>query len=218
MRPLYHSGDLVVVARKNSYQVGDIAAYRYGPGDLVARLGEDEFAVMLEDVTRADVTGLARHILRAVHEPLTVNGSQITVSARVGVAEARSSDSANDLSYNAPWPHSPRRLVRRDIRARTGGRPVAPSGRPPPHRRGRRPVPQPGALPRAGAGGVDRHGPGRWDHGRGAPAGRRAEGQRLMRRSAARGARGPVWPVWTVRTGTGVTAPPGCSGRRRPTG
>jgi len=101
MRPLYHSGDLVVVARKNSYQVGDIAAYRYGPGDLVARLGEDEFAVMLEDVTRADVTGLARHILRAVHEPLTVNGSQITVSARVGVAEARSSDSANDLIQRA---------------------------------------------------------------------------------------------------------------------
>jgi len=51
---VYHSGALVVVARQNSYQVGDIVAYRYGPGDLMARLGEDEFAVMREDVTRRD--------------------------------------------------------------------------------------------------------------------------------------------------------------------
>jgi signal peptidase I len=71
------------------------------PRDLVARLGDDDFAVMLEDVPRTNVTGLAHRILRTVQEQLIINGTPVTVSATVGVAEARPADSAEDLMQRA---------------------------------------------------------------------------------------------------------------------
>lgn len=38
MRPLYRAGDLVVVAKKNSYRVGDIVAYRNGHSTVLHRI------------------------------------------------------------------------------------------------------------------------------------------------------------------------------------
>ncbi len=53
----------------------------------IARLGGDEFIVMLSDVNRvADAAGVARRLVAALHEPVTVTGTELFVSGSVGVA------------------------------------------------------------------------------------------------------------------------------------
>ena len=54
------------------------------PGDTLARLGGDEFAVLLED--GGDPTVPAARILDALREPVSVDGTDITVAVSVGVA------------------------------------------------------------------------------------------------------------------------------------
>jgi diguanylate cyclase (GGDEF)-like protein len=55
--------------------------------DLVARLGGDEFAVVLEDVdTAEEVQEIAKKILVAVQEPVTVRGKQLALMASHGIA------------------------------------------------------------------------------------------------------------------------------------
>ncbi len=53
----------------------------------IARLGGDEFIVMLSEVNRvADAAGVARRLVAALHEPVTVTGTELFVSGSVGVA------------------------------------------------------------------------------------------------------------------------------------
>jgi diguanylate cyclase (GGDEF)-like protein/PAS domain S-box-containing protein len=53
----------------------------------IARLGGDEFIVMLSDVNKvADAAGVARRLVTALNEPVTVLGTEIFVSGSVGVA------------------------------------------------------------------------------------------------------------------------------------
>jgi diguanylate cyclase (GGDEF)-like protein len=53
-------------------------------GDTVARLGGDEFAVLTED--DSDPTALARRILRALDQPVLLQGRRLSVQASVGIA------------------------------------------------------------------------------------------------------------------------------------
>ena len=57
------------------------------PADTLARLSGDEFALLLED--GADPVAMAGRVVCAFQEPFTVNGTPITVSASIGVAELR---------------------------------------------------------------------------------------------------------------------------------
>ncbi|MBL8512580.1 MAG: EAL domain-containing protein [Betaproteobacteria bacterium] len=67
------------VARRLSAAVRD--------SDLVARLGGDEFVVMVENAGGLDSQrALAEKIIAAVHEPMTLLGHQVTVSASIGIA------------------------------------------------------------------------------------------------------------------------------------
>jgi diguanylate cyclase (GGDEF)-like protein len=56
--------------------------------DTVARLGGDEFAILVEDRTHAlpEATTLADRILRALAEPVDLEGRELNVSASIGVA------------------------------------------------------------------------------------------------------------------------------------
>jgi diguanylate cyclase (GGDEF)-like protein len=55
--------------------------------DTVARLGGDEFAVVLPDVsTGEDAEAVARKILAAVCQPVTIKGRQVAMSVSIGVA------------------------------------------------------------------------------------------------------------------------------------
>jgi diguanylate cyclase (GGDEF)-like protein len=71
------------------------------PGDLIARLAGDEFAVLFEDVDRADVNAIAHRMLRTVREPLVVDGHRVRLHASLGVAPTLPADDAGVLMRHA---------------------------------------------------------------------------------------------------------------------
>ena len=57
------------------------------PGDVLARLGGDEFAVLLDDLKDAtDATRIAERMQEALHAPLPNGGSEVVVTASIGIA------------------------------------------------------------------------------------------------------------------------------------
>ena len=91
------SGDalLKVVARRLVSATRD--------GDVVARFGGDEFAILQRNVDSANVADeLARRLIDAVAEPCEIDGHKVHVGASVGVAIApKDGDNADDLIKNA---------------------------------------------------------------------------------------------------------------------
>jgi diguanylate cyclase (GGDEF)-like protein len=73
-------------------------------GDMVARMGGDEFAVLLSEV-EADVTAenVAKRIIGSLRRPFTVAASVVVVSATVGIAAAPrgTTHTAGELLRNA---------------------------------------------------------------------------------------------------------------------
>jgi diguanylate cyclase (GGDEF)-like protein/PAS domain S-box-containing protein len=59
------------------------------PTDVVARMGGDEFVVLVEGVARAeDLTGLVERVREAIAEPVRLGSQAITVTASIGIAVA----------------------------------------------------------------------------------------------------------------------------------
>jgi diguanylate cyclase (GGDEF)-like protein len=55
-------------------------------GDMAARFGGDEFAVMLHSVTLAQATAVAQRIIRAVERPYQIAGRDLTIGVSIGIA------------------------------------------------------------------------------------------------------------------------------------
>ncbi|UKJ75153.1 GGDEF domain-containing protein [Azospirillum brasilense] len=79
----HDAGDLVL------RQVGERLAACFRGDDVVARLGGDEFAAVLPQRAGAeppDLDGLARRIIDAVNEPVSIQGEAVRVGCSLGIA------------------------------------------------------------------------------------------------------------------------------------
>jgi len=75
------AGDRLLIA------VGERLAAAVRQSDLVARMGGDEFVVLVEDPRNADeVTIVARKILHLLERPVVVDSNEIAISASVGIS------------------------------------------------------------------------------------------------------------------------------------
>ena len=76
----HHAGDAVLVSIANRLR----ASLRRA--DTVARMGGDEFVVMLEDVHTVDeAERITQKLLDAIRQPITINGEIHSITASVGV-------------------------------------------------------------------------------------------------------------------------------------
>ena len=76
----HHAGDAVLVSIANRLR----ASLRRA--DTVARMGGDEFVVMLEDIHSVDeAERITQKLLDAIMQPITINGEIHTITASVGV-------------------------------------------------------------------------------------------------------------------------------------
>ena len=67
------------------------------PSDLMARIGGDEFVVLLEDITgTADATLVAQRVLTGLAVPYRLDGEVVEPSASIGIATTDSADSTSD--------------------------------------------------------------------------------------------------------------------------
>jgi len=91
----FGAGDHVlsaVAARLNSTLRG---------GDTAARLGADEFGLLLEDMAdESNFVQVSERISEAVARPITIDGRDITISACTGIARATPDDDADTLMQN----------------------------------------------------------------------------------------------------------------------
>jgi diguanylate cyclase (GGDEF)-like protein/PAS domain S-box-containing protein len=72
------------------------------PEDTCARLGGDEFAIMIEGISDLSAAVLvARRILATIGEPSKVLGSEVSVSASVGIAFGSGTESASEVLRSA---------------------------------------------------------------------------------------------------------------------
>jgi len=57
------------------------------PGDLLARLGSDEFVVLIDSLAaRVDAETVTRNILAELREPFSINGADVSVRPSIGVS------------------------------------------------------------------------------------------------------------------------------------
>jgi diguanylate cyclase (GGDEF)-like protein/PAS domain S-box-containing protein len=83
-----------------------IAARRISAGlglaDTVARVGGDEFAVLIEDpAERAGPGRIAERILDRLREPFQLAGTEVALRASAGIASARTTEEPDELLRNA---------------------------------------------------------------------------------------------------------------------
>ncbi|MFI7540518.1 putative bifunctional diguanylate cyclase/phosphodiesterase [Actinoplanes sp. NPDC049599] len=72
-----------------------------GPDALVARMGGDEFAVLLTGRTAAAVDATMARLAGTLHEPVRAGGHDLLVSASIGIADATGTDDAVEVLRRA---------------------------------------------------------------------------------------------------------------------
>jgi diguanylate cyclase (GGDEF)-like protein/PAS domain S-box-containing protein len=89
------SGDLLLLA------AGERLLSCVRPSDTVARLGGDEFAVLINEASEQVATATAARILKALDEPVTIEGREVVVSASIGIVLGDVGQGADELLRQA---------------------------------------------------------------------------------------------------------------------
>ncbi len=100
------------------------------PGDLLARLAGDEFAIVCRRSDPAEIVALAERCVAAGGSPVTLDGLEIVVTVSVGVALVHADETdplqpmrrADIAMYNAKWQRTSVELYRDEIDRRTPAR------------------------------------------------------------------------------------------------
>ena len=74
------------------------------PGDSVARMGGDEFAVLVEDIRDpSDALRVAERVVENLDEPIHLRGHELSIGASIGIALARAgAEDPEDLLRTIP--------------------------------------------------------------------------------------------------------------------
>lgn len=93
----HNTGDLLLIEVANRIQP------LLRSEDTFARLGGDEFAVILENIRSThEVLAVAKRILRAIEQPLVIDGKELKTATSIGIVlDASSYDSAHTLLRDA---------------------------------------------------------------------------------------------------------------------
>jgi diguanylate cyclase (GGDEF)-like protein len=71
-------------------------------GDMVARMGGDEFVVLLRDIDSIDVAKVAEKIIKILSNPFTIAADPLYITTSIGVASyPQDGENANALIHNA---------------------------------------------------------------------------------------------------------------------
>jgi diguanylate cyclase (GGDEF)-like protein len=71
------------------------------PGDTAARVGGDEFALLLEEAALEDAAGVAGRVLGRAKEPFDADGREVFLDVSIGIAEGRDPGGLDLLMRNA---------------------------------------------------------------------------------------------------------------------
>lgn len=77
----HHSGDTLL------REVAERLTTIIGPDDFAARIGGDEFAIILDNIDNSDTVNVrCNHILKAINEPYSISGVDQVIGASIGVS------------------------------------------------------------------------------------------------------------------------------------
>ena len=90
-----------------------------GPSDTVARIGGDEFAMVVVWSGKPDVARLTLEVIGSVEQPIDVDGGAVEVGCTLGIGAAEPGDPAITVLHVADRDRAVRKAYRRDAHVTT---------------------------------------------------------------------------------------------------